>query len=283
MPAFAGMSGRLVVSAISEAYVPTALALSPHLDDAAFSCGGTLATLARAGWRVVIATVFTATVPDPQGFALACQLDKGFGADVDYMALRRNEDFLAARILGAEPVWLPFREAPHRGYESAPALFAGLRPDDRIGAELASGFAPLMLDLRPDLILAPQAIGGHADHIQVFRALSSLQPECPVLWWHDFPYTVRDAAPREPHRAEMSLLPGEEFTIRPDALDAKRAAGLCYTSQLGFQFGGPGGLDQRLAAAGPVEVFRRSGEVPIAEAASALSSEARTPAVPQES
>ena len=28
------------------------LAVSPHLDDAAFSCGGTLARLARAGWEV---------------------------------------------------------------------------------------------------------------------------------------------------------------------------------------------------------------------------------------
>ena len=68
----------------------TALALSPHLDDAAFSAGGTLHALARAGWRVVVATVFTRSVPDPQGFALACQLDKGLDASVDYMALRRG-------------------------------------------------------------------------------------------------------------------------------------------------------------------------------------------------
>ena len=51
--------------------MPTALALSPHLDDAAFSCGGLLATLAESGWRVVMATLFTGSVPDPQGFAVA--------------------------------------------------------------------------------------------------------------------------------------------------------------------------------------------------------------------
>ncbi len=104
--------------------MPTALALSPHLDDAAFSAGGLLATLAEAGWRVVMATLFTQSVPAPEGFALACQLDKGLGPEVDYMALRRGEDDRAARALGiAPPLHLPFREAPHRGYGSAPELF----------------------------------------------------------------------------------------------------------------------------------------------------------------
>ena len=63
--------------------MPTALALSPHLDDAAFSAGGTLVRLAAGGWQVVMATVFTASVADPQGFALACQLDKGLSAEVE--------------------------------------------------------------------------------------------------------------------------------------------------------------------------------------------------------
>ncbi len=76
--------------------MPTALALSPHLDDAVFSAGGLLASLAAQGWRVVMATTFTQSVPDPKGFALACQLDKGLGPEVDYMALRRDEDRAAA-------------------------------------------------------------------------------------------------------------------------------------------------------------------------------------------
>lgn len=110
--------------------MPTALAISPHLDDAAFSAGGTLARLGAQGWQVVMATVFTASVANPQGFALACQFDKGLSAEIDYMALRRAEDVVAAEALGIEPpVHLPFREAPHRGYGSAPELFSELRPD----------------------------------------------------------------------------------------------------------------------------------------------------------
>ena len=45
------------------------LALSPHLDDAVFSAGGALAVRVDAGWRVVVATLFTGNVERPTGFA----------------------------------------------------------------------------------------------------------------------------------------------------------------------------------------------------------------------
>ncbi len=79
--------------------MPTALFLSPHLDDVAFSCGGTLLRLTDdPRWRVALCTIFTASVPDPQGFALRCQTDKGIPAEVDYMALRRAEDAALRRF-----------------------------------------------------------------------------------------------------------------------------------------------------------------------------------------
>ncbi len=245
--------------------MPTALALSPHLDDAAFSCGGTLARLARAGWRVVVATVFTASVPDPRGFALACQLDKGLGAEIDYMALRRAEDAAAMRALGAAPVWLPFREAPHRGYDSAPALFAGVRQEDSIVDDLAPALAALFDQHRPALVLAPRAIGGHADHVQLVRAMDRARvvaPVLPVLWWRDFPYAVRDASPREPFRDRMAALEALDVSLSVDEAEAKRRACRAYASQLGFQFGGPEGLDRRLAASGGIETFRVSEDTP---------------------
>jgi LmbE family N-acetylglucosaminyl deacetylase len=241
----------------------TALAISPHLDDAVFSAGGTLARLAAQGWQVVMATVFTASVANPAGFALACQLDKGLAPEVDYMALRRGEDRDAACTLGiGDPVHLPFREAPHRGYASAPELFAELRPDDRIGANLADAFERLVADTGPNLILAPQAVGGHVDHVQVVRAFRGAQPPLPVLWWRDFPYTVRTAEPKEPLRAIFSAFP--EQVVRLDAAAGRRKAEACaaYASQIGFQFGGPDGLQARLAAEDGVERFRLQGRLP---------------------
>ncbi|WP_336486047.1 PIG-L deacetylase family protein [Methylobacterium nigriterrae] len=243
--------------------MPTALALSPHLDDAAFSCGGTLARLAASGWRVVMATVFTASVAEPTGFALACQLDKGLAPEIDYMDLRRAEDRAAARALGvAEPVHLPFREAPHRGYGSAPELFAGTREDDGIVRELAPAFRDLLAGTRPDLVLVPQAIGGHADHLQVVRALAAAGPEAPLLWWRDFPYTVRGHAPQEPLRETVSGLAIREVALGPEEEARKEAACAAYASQIGFQFGGREGLSRRLAEEGGFERFRVSGHLP---------------------
>ncbi|MDP4021551.1 PIG-L family deacetylase [Methylobacterium sp. NEAU 140] len=243
--------------------MPTALALSPHLDDAAFSCGGLLAALAGAGWRVTMATLFTGSVADPQGFALACQLDKGLPPEVDYMALRRAEDASAADALGISPPrHLPFREAPHRGYASAPELFSDLRPEDGIAADLAPTLSALIAAEGPDLILAPQAVGGHVDHVQAVRALRAAAPAAPVLWWRDFPYTVRETAPKEPLAALFADLPVRAVALDAEAQARKHAACAAYTSQIGFQFGGEAGLRERLAREEGVERFRLSGSLP---------------------
>ena len=232
----------------------TALALSPHLDDAAFSCGGTLALLASQGWRVVPATLFTRSMPDPQGFALACQLDKGLDATVDYMALRRAEDVAACRALGlGEPVHVTLPEAPHRGYGSAEALFDGILPDDDVGPSLAAAIRGLVDDHEPDLILAPQAIGGHVDHVQVVLALGD--GAIPTLWWRDFPYAARGSAPLEPFRERMAAWPEHRILLDSEAWRAKEAGCLAYASQLGFQFGGPEGLRAKLAESGTSEIF----------------------------
>jgi LmbE family N-acetylglucosaminyl deacetylase len=241
---------------------PVALALSPHLDDAAFSCGGTLAMLADAGWDVVVATLFTASVPDPQGFALACQLDKGLGPEVDYMALRRDEDRAAMNALGARALHRPHREAPHRGYHAAPVLFEAPHAGDGVAADLAPDLAALIAQSRPTLLLAPQAIGGHVDHVMLLRALDAVGPAVATLWWRDFPYTVRDARPKAPFAARFEELPEIEVRLHPRAQMRKRAACAAYASQIGFQFGGADGLARRLKAEEGRERLRCSGRLP---------------------
>jgi LmbE family N-acetylglucosaminyl deacetylase len=218
-------------------------AVSPHLDDAAFSVGGTLAALSAAGAEVTVVTCLTGSVPDPTGFALACQLDKGLGPEVDYMALRRAEDTAAMAVLGATPVHLDLPEAPHRGYRSAADLFAGVHDGDDVWREVRARLA----GLRADLWLAPQGLGSHVDHLQVGRAVAAL--DRPVLWWRDSPYVLRDPAARPgPH------VPGGLAQVRPAQDRERRAeACACYASQLGFQFGGEAGM--RAALAGLEEVL----------------------------
>ena len=244
------------------------LAISPHLDDAVFSAGGALAQLARTGRRVVVATVFTRTVPDPQGFALACQLDKGLGPEVDYMALRRAEDRAACHALGAEPVHLGFREAPHRGYGSAPELFGRVREDDTAAGDIAPALQVLIDDVTPELILAPQAIGGHVDHVAVVRAMGELILSAPVAWWRDYPYTVRATMPARPFADRFDGLDDIALPLDAQAQAAKLVAALAYASQIGFQFGGPQALSTHLADAAGLERFatRAADAVPLAQA-----------------
>ncbi|WP_426954647.1 PIG-L deacetylase family protein [Muricoccus radiodurans] len=239
--------------------MPRALALSPHLDDAAFSAGGSIARMAREGWEVTVATLFTASVPSPTGFALACQTDKGLPADTDYMAIRRAEDREACAALGAQAIHLPLREAPHRGYGSAAALFGPLRSDDTAHLAAAEAIAPLLDELRPDLLLAPQAIGGHVDHVLTVRAIQVMDLRVPVLWWRDFPYTIRPDTPRRPFEAMLSRFPEVALPTDPAA---KRAACAAYATQLGYQFGGLDGLDRALDVTGGHESARSQGAIP---------------------
>lgn len=217
--------------------MPTALILSPHLDDAAFSCGGLMALLADAGWRVCMTTAFTATVLPVQGFALACQLDKGLPAELDYMALRRAEDDEAAAILGVSVRHLGLPEAPHRGYGSAAALFGAVREEDAVWRPLASLVARLLDELRPALVLAPQGLGGHVDHHQTIRAVLETLPADQAAWYRDTPYAIRgpEAAPD----AALTALPPASALLSDGEIDRKVAACCAYRSQVGFQFGGP--------------------------------------------
>ena len=213
----------------------TALFLSPHLDDVVFSCGGLAGVLHDRGWCTVLATAFTATVAPVTGFALACQLDKGLPAETDYMALRRAEDHAAAAILGFTDVrHLGLPEAPHRGYDSARALFGGVRHDDTVVQALAAHLAALQREFTPHLVLAPQGLGSHVDHQQMVRAVAEAV-DAPLAWYRDTPYAMRhqDAPP-----PQVSLLAEMRFPIGT-ALDRKLQAACAYVSQVGFQFGGP--------------------------------------------
>jgi LmbE family N-acetylglucosaminyl deacetylase len=215
------------------------LAVSPHLDDAAFSAGATLATLTAHGHRVTLVTAFTASVPHPSDFALACQARLGVPASVDLMAMRRVEDMEAAARLGVQRlVHLPFAEAQYRGYDSPEALKGPLREDDDVAPDLRAALDVLG---EYDLILAPLALGDHVDHRQLLRALGLTgrwdDPEPvarfsrgPLSLWRDTPHVLHGGDPPTPG--------DDAVVVSGDALKRKLAACACYSTTLGSQFGG---------------------------------------------
>ena len=216
------------------------VAISPHLDDAAFSAGGTLARHRRDGARVTVLTCFTGNVARPAGFALACQLDKGLDSGVDYMALRRAEDKEACAVIDAEICHLPFLEAPHRGYDSADTLFAGKRADDDVGTRLIMVLKERLRALAPDLVLGPLALGNHVDHLIVRDAMTRTC-EDQALLWEDWPYLDRPAV-RRPDPPALDVMLDDDLRATRTAMCA------AYTTQISYQFGGVEALTARIGA-----------------------------------
>ena len=242
----------------------TSFFISPHLDDAVFSCGGTLAKLAAEGWRTVLCTVFTKSVVHPQGFALACQLDKNLAPDIDYMKLRRNEDHRAAKILGAAKTFhLNFLEAPNRGYDSASELFAGEKPGDEVWRNVAEHLKALSKIYQPEIIFAPQGLGNHVDHLQTIRAVLRAIPVEKTLWYRDTPYAVR-----QPNALPSKLLPPGLFPLIFEIeayLPQKIAACAAYSSQVNFQFGGDNQIKSTLENFHRMEAKESKKELSAAE------------------
>jgi LmbE family N-acetylglucosaminyl deacetylase len=137
------------------------LVISPHLDDAVLSVGGSMAAWSAAGERVVVATVCT---DGPPLDALAPSMR----TLADY-PVRRREDADACAAVGAEFRWLGHVErAFRRPFLTARACFTTRTLFDR--AEVAERAAIqeslAALDaLAPDRILVPLGVGNHVDHV----------------------------------------------------------------------------------------------------------------------
>jgi LmbE family N-acetylglucosaminyl deacetylase len=224
------------------------LAISPHLDDAAFSAGATLATLIAHGHKVTLATAFTASVEPASDFALAYQAELGVSRGVDVMAMRRVEDMEAAARLGVHRlVHFPFPEAQYRGYDSVEALYGPLREDDDVAPDLHAAL-DVLGDF--DLILAPLALGDHVDHRQLRRALGlpgrwddppavGRFSRGPLALWRDTPHVLH---------GDDQPTPGDDaVVISGDALERKLAACACYASQLDAEFGGERRMREQLS------------------------------------
>ena len=245
--------------------------LSPHYDDVALSCGGTVARLARSGLTPEIVVVFGAE-PDAGAvlspFAARTQKRWGLtqGAEI---AGRRREEAVAAVALGATSAALPFLDAIYRDrhYQDDEQLFGEVATAETIlPAQIA---AALALDALPDAkvrLYAPLAVGGHVDHRHGFAVGVSLARFGWDVWFYeDLPYALRAGA-LETRLA--ALAPGHR--LEPAAIidvtatwEAKLAAILAYPSQLATAFGlvGIGSSPEEIDRAMRAYALRAGGRV----------------------
>ncbi len=212
---------------------PDWIYLSPHLDDAVFSCGGRMALQVRAGMRVWVVTVCAGSPGDPlSDFARALHEYWGL-AETDAPAARREEDRAALALLGAVPVHWDFLDCVYRRAPDGRVLY----PDyDALWGPIAEEDGALREELTRRIrglpssavLCVPLGAGEHVDHRLVRQAAEAIGR--PLVYYEDYPYAGK------PGRVEQALGTGEweseEVGLDEAALEAKIAAARCYRSQI---------------------------------------------------
>jgi len=213
--------------------------ISPHLDDAALSCGGGLTRLTRAGVPTTIVTVFTADQqPGLPLTPLARRSHASWGIGDQPFAARRAEDLAAIRILGAKAEYLGLMDAIYRRSPSGVALYSN--PLAAPASDDIEQFVPQLVDalrrtigpaLPESRIFCPAGTGNHVDHILVREAVAQLvDPEMMVLY-EEYPYSARPNSSTTATGGPGGW-PTSTLTLTAEELETRIAAIGCYASQL---------------------------------------------------
>jgi LmbE family N-acetylglucosaminyl deacetylase len=221
------------------------ICLSPHYDDAVFSCGGLLHRAARSGRRALAVTVCAAPPPDGEVSPYVARLHARWGADdaaaATMVARRRAEDEAALAGLGVATVYLDLPDAIYRRDPGSGAwLYTGhdgifgppAEAEAPVVEALATRLAGLAGVIRTTRRLVPLAVGGHVDHQLVRRAAERAWGETAVRYYEDFPYAAEPGAVVAVVGGDRSWR-GRRVTLDEADVAAKVAAVACYASQIG--------------------------------------------------
>lgn len=245
--------------------------LSPHLDDAVYSCGGRINAQVGAGETVAIWTVFAGDPPPGplSKFARITLERSGAAASVED---RRAEDRRSCARLGAAFRHLDFVDALYRKADvegmrqalyTSPAMLTG-SPLPHDGKMLREIVALLLRDLPDDAVLVcPLGLGNHVDHRLVRTAAEEVNRRrqaagnpLAALWYYlDLPYTLR------PDAVNDKLLKGrwtaDRRNLRAADIEAWQAAILDHASQLQQLWGDADAMRRTIEA----DVAKQGGAV----------------------
>lgn len=220
------------------------LYLSPHLDDAALSCGGLIRQQARAGLAVGVLTIFAGSAQTDVRSPFALALEARWGAEGDAIAMRRQEDREALGVLGAQPIhWLHedaiYRLHTRTGeplYAGRDAIFGNVRRYDPVKATaLASEIRAFWRDAGRPRVYAMLAAGRHVDHQVVQLAVLRLveRDGLEVAWYEDYPYAEDQGAVRQAvAQFPLGALRPQTMRLAEEDLAAKCDAIARYRSQI---------------------------------------------------
>jgi LmbE family N-acetylglucosaminyl deacetylase len=238
--------------------------LSPHLDDAVYSCGGTIHQLTEQGETVRIVTVMGGDPPTPlPQTPIINDLHTRWGAGPAPIAARRQEDQQAAAHLGAETQHMDTPDCVYRTsadgtplYPSEESLWVNIHPQDPALHHLEG----VRLPDNATHIYIPLGVGQHVDHLVVrriglafHRLIAQVEQANPpaLLFYPEYPY-LEDAAAIETALATLpnALVIQQRINYLTHANIVAKIEGIrAYQSQVSTFWENEAALEKRVRAA----------------------------------
>jgi glycosyltransferase involved in cell wall biosynthesis/LmbE family N-acetylglucosaminyl deacetylase len=242
-------SDRLCSSLMMDAEKVLNVFLSPHFDDAVFSCGGLIHKQIRQGQDTFIITIFGG-MPDYSHISpFAREIHNKWGS-ADPVNLRRSEDINAIEMLGARLIHFDFLDCIYRKtmdrrplYNNYEGIKGAIHPDDsRLPDYIYDRLIKFLQKNKCEQIriFAPLGLGNHVDH-QIIKAVGMklLSEGFDVLFYEELPYCFWDTNALNNFMAKNS--DGWSYKLLPIDIEEKLKALKCYNSQ----FAGLGGSYRR--------------------------------------
>lgn len=170
------------------------LILSPHSDDAVFSCFDHIRSWIRSGHDVTVCTIFSKFTPsNPIQDIRAYMKESGFTDPRLFEKARQDEDRNALRYLGAQLITLDlvdgafYKKKGKSIYPTFKKLFSGriVADDDRI--VLLKNYLK-KVRRSYDLIVSPIGIGSQADHVITWQCAQNTIAYKKLGYYYDVPY-----------------------------------------------------------------------------------------------
>jgi LmbE family N-acetylglucosaminyl deacetylase len=211
--------------------------ISPHLDDAVLSAGGLMYEQVRSGKKVEIWTMICGipNTDEVSPFAHELHAKWGFHSAEETVRSRREENRLAAKIVGATDIYLDFLDSIYRRNPNGGWLYENntFTPPHAEDADLPRQMVMAMNKrLMPDdKVVCPLAIGGHVDHVIVRQAVESLGRD--LLYYADIPYLLSDPSSLNLIKQKMQA---SKQKISIKGLLAWVEGAAAYDSQISMEF-----------------------------------------------
>jgi LmbE family N-acetylglucosaminyl deacetylase len=213
--------------------------ISPHFDDVAFSCSGTICSQKAQGIQVLVVTLFAGDPQPPfSSLAQTCHQLWQIPEGTSPYHIRKVEDAQAMSVLGVDYAWLNWLEAIYRLPDLSDLSEIN---DQHADVHLDPIFSTLnqwLIDLHATypnaIIVVPLGVGGHRDHRILCQTALNALDHATLLFFEDFPYVAYLPEEATTLARSYNLMPLEVDISRH--LEQRIQAASCYQSQHSMLF-----------------------------------------------